>query len=699
MPDRDPGVITSHSGLSFQTSRPLWISQDKVCVLATETTDQGQYNLQYTLPDLNSPEKCITDNTTQPRNAEAATAKDTKAMAGSFKWQNGQFCTFVSDENELGYIIFYYGVDIGTAASLGFLLATMMAGFGIAGICHRFLVRPAHMIWPSVLLQITLIQSFHKEAEDNTDRGSSRLRFFAVAVVAVVVYQFVPGYLAPLLSSIGIICLLTSNPIAQHIGSPNKGVGVLSFSLDWSIIGALGNPLTVPFWVQYNVFMSWIIFAWVLTPLAWRGQWFGGPTLGIVLNTSELVNKTGDVVGARQLVDPVTNDLLLDVYNAQAPFYMSPFFAFTHCAAFAAFPAAISQALVWHGRDLFRRFRSASLQEDEDDIHCQLIDRYPAVPWTWYALFFVVPAALGIVVCHTSGIDMPWYLSLLSLAVSVCGSIPYGILYAVTGIQLSLKVMSEFLIGVISPGHPILVMAFRTLAVTVALAVTKLLEDLKVGHYMKVPPRHVFLAQMYAQVLAVLVAYATLDGWTRDPQHVDWVVHPERYTHDPIAAQWKSSGAFFMAYNISLIWGAIGPVRFFITSYLPLVCIGFAIGGLIPVLCKLGDMYFPTRFPWRLVSAPLLLCLYGPGISTAIPMTSILITFASQYWAFRYRRAWWKRYNYVLATALDIGAVVSTILIVYTIHAHQVRGPTWALDGQSGDFCTQVKTDKALASQ
>ncbi|KAL7746855.1 hypothetical protein RI367_007790 [Sorochytrium milnesiophthora] len=100
MPDRDPGVITSHSGLSFQTSRPLWISQDKVCVLATETTDQGQYNLQYTLPDLNSPEKCITDNTTQPRNA----AKETNATASSFKWQNAQFCTFVSGQNELGYI-------------------------------------------------------------------------------------------------------------------------------------------------------------------------------------------------------------------------------------------------------------------------------------------------------------------------------------------------------------------------------------------------------------------------------------------------------------------------------------------------------------------------------------------------------------------------------------------------------------------
>ncbi|KAL7748776.1 hypothetical protein RI367_005931 [Sorochytrium milnesiophthora] len=151
MPDRDPGVITSHSGLSFQTSRPLWISQDKVCVLATETTDQGQYNLQYTLPHLNSPEKCIIDNTTQPRNAaysltwktkqcvlyqteneittvnyvvnglneqvccdigdcqstaakEAATTKDTNATASSFKWQNAQFCTFVSGQNELGYI-------------------------------------------------------------------------------------------------------------------------------------------------------------------------------------------------------------------------------------------------------------------------------------------------------------------------------------------------------------------------------------------------------------------------------------------------------------------------------------------------------------------------------------------------------------------------------------------------------------------
>ncbi|KAL7750555.1 hypothetical protein RI367_003896 [Sorochytrium milnesiophthora] len=149
--DRSSGKATSYSGLSFQKSRPVWIIQDQVCVLAT-ARGELQYDFQYTLPHLNSPEKCITDATTQPRNAthqltwngeqcilfqdqngvptanyildgakqdaccdagdcqsaiakEAASAKDIEVHAGWIHWQNGQFCSFAAiGLDELGYI-------------------------------------------------------------------------------------------------------------------------------------------------------------------------------------------------------------------------------------------------------------------------------------------------------------------------------------------------------------------------------------------------------------------------------------------------------------------------------------------------------------------------------------------------------------------------------------------------------------------
>jgi Zn-dependent M16 (insulinase) family peptidase len=56
--------------------------------------------------------------------------------------------------------------------------------------------------------------------------------------------------------------------------------------------------------------------------------------------------------------------------------------------------------------------------------------------------------------------------------------------------------MSEYIIGYIYPGYPIANMCFKVYGnISMKQAVT-FLEDFKLGHYMKIPPRAMFTVQV-----------------------------------------------------------------------------------------------------------------------------------------------------------------------------------------------------------
>ncbi|KAL7753185.1 OPT superfamily [Sorochytrium milnesiophthora] len=599
---------------------------------------------------------------------------------------------------------FNYGLDIGHGAGLLFLIATMLSGFGVAGFAQRFLVRPAHMLWPSALPQVAMITSFH--ASDNTDkdpnvgengrRHMSRLKFFGLAAFGCFLWQIIPATIAPTLANIALLCYFSKDPIVQMLGSPIKGPGILSFTLDWNMMGS-GN-MVFPWWVQVNSLINGILFFWIITPLAWRGNWFGNPPLDLTLNTSAVFDKNGTVTSAGSLVDK-HRDLILEQYEAKAPFWVSPMFALAYFCQFVVFAASISHAIAWYGKDIVRRLRTARLNDDQHDIHCQLIDKYPEVPRLWYAFFFIAPTVIGIVVCHVTDIDMQWYLTVLAFVTTILGAIPFALIKATTGISLFMNVIGEMIIGVVNPGRPIVMMAFKCFSVTVCSAVITLLQDLKVGHYLKVAPRHVFVAQIYSQLLAVLVCYGVYAGWVSSPEHVDWILDYKKYENDPIAGKWNSGQTMRVYYNASILWGVFGPIRFFFTSYLSLVIAGFVLGFVLPVLLKLGHVYVGGRVPWSLINVSIIFMPWGMNGYFSGTISGFIVAIIFQFYAFRYRTKWWKRYNLILATALDVGLAATTIFTTYAFAS--VTVPNWLLNPAKPtpqDYCSNVVPDKPAAA-
>jgi hypothetical protein len=45
------------------------------------------------------------------------------------------------------------------------------------------------------------------------------------------------------------------------------GLGMSSLTFDWNQIAWIANPLVVPWWAQVNVFVSFVLFFWIIVPI------------------------------------------------------------------------------------------------------------------------------------------------------------------------------------------------------------------------------------------------------------------------------------------------------------------------------------------------------------------------------------------------------------------------------------------------
>jgi OPT family oligopeptide transporter len=130
-------------------------------------------------------------------------------------------------------------------------------------------------------------------------------------------------------------------------------------------------------------------------------------------------------------------------------------------------------------------------------------------------------------------------------------------------------------------------MLFKTWGyITMAQALT-FASDFKLGHYMKIPPRPMFWAQVVATVIAGTVQLG-VQSWMFsniphicDPSQKDGFICP-------------STEVFGTA---SIIWGVIGPARQFSSGQIYYgLSLFFLVGALCPLTAYLIGLKFPNSW-------------------------------------------------------------------------------------------------------
>jgi hypothetical protein len=67
----------------------------------------------------------------------------------------------------------------------------------------------------------------------------------------------------------------------------------------------------------------------------------------------------------------------------------------------------------------------------------------------------------------------------------------------------------------------------------------------------------------------------------------------------------------------------------------------------------------------------------SPGATQSGVLTSFLVATIFQYYLFNYQQEWWKKYNYILAIALDTGQGIG-VFIAAILNSFGVHFPSWA---------------------
>ncbi|KAL4079124.1 OPT oligopeptide transporter protein-domain-containing protein [Scleroderma citrinum] len=534
------------------------------------------------------------------------------------------------------------------------VVATQLTGFGIAGICRRFLVWPASMVWPQNLVTCTLLNTLHAEDEEELG-GISRYRYFLYVLGGAFLFFFLPGYLFQALSVFSWICWIVPNnvPVNQLFGV-YSGMGMSVLTFDWTQISWIGSPLMFPWWAQVHIFCGFVMFFWIITPVmyytnTWNLAYFP-------MNDENPYDRFGRIFNVSRVLDS-QNMFNATAYEEYSPLYLPATYAMTYLFAFALATCVLVHTVLYHGRSVWKGIKK--IRVEQDDIHAKLMRNYPEVPDWWYIIAFIGFYCLMIVVVEVWHTSVPVWALVLSVLLPAVYVLPSGFIYAMTGQGITVNLLAQIIPGTLLAGNPIANMIFKAYSVQTLSEATSFVQDLKLGHYIKVPPRATFLVQSVGTIMASFVQIG-VKQWMFD--NVPDICTP----HQVSSLTCPQNQVYFTA---SAVWGLIGPTRQFGAGalYHPELY-AIIIGAFLPVPFWLWQRRYPNSWV-KYVSTPVVLT----GVSFIPPASGINYSawfatgFVFQYLVRRRNFAWWSKFNYVTSAALDSGTVISALVIFFTL--------------------------------
>ncbi|KAK2632988.1 hypothetical protein EUGRSUZ_L00777 [Eucalyptus grandis] len=465
------------------------------------------------------------------------------------------------------------------------------------------------------------------EKEQRLKGRLTRNHFFLIAFVCSFSYYVLPGYIFPMLTSLSWICwIFPASVVAQQLGSGLHGLGIGAIGLDWSSISSyLGSPLASPWFATANIAVGFALVVYVITPFTYWLNIYRARTFPIF--SDSLFTSLGQKYNIETIIDEHFH-LDAEAYEREGPLYLSTFFAVYYGISFACLTATVVHVFLFHGKEIWLLSKSA-FSEKKMDIHTKLMRRYKQVPEWWFTCILLVNISATIFTCQyfKDQLQLPWWGVLLACALALFFTLPVGVITATTNQTPALNVITEFIIGYIYPGYPVANILFKVYGYISMKQGITFLQDFKLGHYMKIPPRAMFMAQVIGTIVAALVHLGTA-WWLMDT--LPWAIAP------------------------FIVW--------------------------------LVHKAFPDKEWIRLITMPVLLgATVNMPPATAVNYTSWIIAgFLSGFIAYRYYRGWWSRHNYVLSGALDAGLAFMAVLLYLCLGMKHVSLSWW---GEDPDGC------------
>ncbi|KAE9400851.1 OPT oligopeptide transporter [Gymnopus androsaceus JB14] len=581
----------------------------------------------------------------------------------------------------------YYDNKLNPGVAIFTLLSSQLIGYAFAGLLVESLVYPSICFWPSAISPANMFQALHFDG----GLSSKRTKIFWLTFTAIFCYEIIPQWIFPLLTGVSIFCLAdnTSATMRNVFGgaSNNEGMGLLAVCFDWNLIGS--SCLYTPLWTQLNWNIG-IGFTYILMSAVYYGNvWHG-------LNFPFMSQDIFDINGNEYNQTAILTDNKFDQakYDQVGPAYFSSTNALYFITANLAMSATLVHVILFYGEQL-KPFiyamnpwnKNVTVVHDE---HYIVMKRYDKVPRYWFLLLLAAAYAIAQATDYTGHSNFSWWQLTVILILSLVFTTAYCTTSAILGFSEFSTQLDGFysMIGsYMAPGDPIANMYAALYGSQPTVQGITLLGDLKLGQYLKIPPKVNFLVQVLGCVVGALLNYVMELS----------IVANQRAALLSIAGTRLWSGQNAQSFNSNAIaWGALGREMFSPGKTYYMVPVALAIGAVMPIPGYLLHRKFPKNQFFANFNTGVVLqysCYLSVGVNTQVNTASALGVL-SQYWVRRRYPRWFTKYNYIIAGALDGGTQVISFILNFAVFGAagtEVDFPNW----WGNDF--NLSADRCLA--
>ena len=484
-----------------------------------------------------------------------------------------------------------------------------------------------------------------------------------------------------------------NNIALDAVAGIQGGVGLNPWpTFDWNLFQ--GKGLYLPTFAVVNQCAGIVIAAVMILAIWYTNGWQTGY---LPINSQGTFDNTGGNFKVTKVLDSLGR-LDENLYHKYSQPWFSAGYIVYNIWCFASYSASLSYVYLFHRQTIVRGFkgifRQAFHKVDDpdvgDDIHTRLMRSYKNVPDWHYIVLLIVPIFFGVAAIVGWPTGAPVSALFYGLIMPAIFILPVGVIQAVTGIPVAINVLAALVGGFINAGNANGLMYFKCWAYLSSYQALYFCMDLKTAHYMKVPPRVVFWAQIIATIILAMVSalqYNFIMG-IRD------VCTPDA----PFRMTCPYQKGF---YTTTIFWGVISPKKLFGSGQrYNMMLLGFPLGFLLVFIYWLLRKTYPRSSFVRQVH-PVLLCMgpvsYGAPYNLAFNLGNLYVNLISFVYIRKRYLAFWSKvrtiqarllnilltassqqWNYVISAAFSCGIAISAMIIFFALNLP--KGGTLSLD-------------------
>ncbi|KAF9874380.1 OPT oligopeptide transporter [Colletotrichum karsti] len=577
----------------------------------------------------------------------------------------------------------FYDLPLSPTTVVLSVISIGLFGYGICGVMRPIAVWHVDAVYWSTLPTVKTLQGLHWQDLKN----SKPLRWFWYSFFGIFVYEFFPAYMWPWLNSVSVPCLAAMHATGQKAATltnlfggatNNEGLGLFSLSFDWQYITSFNTslPLALQAHAALGYFVCFIAMLTIYYTNAWDSK--SQPFMSTRLRSED--GSTYPI--AKVFTGGVLNKDALATYGIPR---LTGSFAYAMFMANAAIGALIAHCFLFWGGDVVKAYKSAKSGRYEDRHHAHMAKHYKETPWWWYVVVLVLSFVLGIIVVTTQNITLPVWAYIVSLLLGIFIAPLSTILYSRYGNGIATNNLSKMLAGLLLPERPIGNMYFAAWSHNVISNAVTLSNDLKMGEYLKIPPRVMFLTQVYGTILGGFINYAVMIS----------IVNGNRELLVDSNGNSAWSGATMQSYNTNATSWALARYLYKIGGKYEMVPIGLGIGFGIVALHRLVVYFVPKirGFSLSEINFPQFIQYAGfipyNQSQTCVIFSQIIAGFFTQFYLRNYRPRIFRDYSYLVTGAMD-GASL-TVLFILSFAVFGAGGsskpfPIWWGNNANGNY-------------